>query len=126
MYWQQKLLHRIWVVLRLHCAAAGVVAFGSANRTYAVATTKLAPLSLCKQSLSSDGVTELPQVQPDEALATAHQLALEYQIWERPLGLAGVWGGLVRAWLDALLPDDAHVRCSGRVKLVVTEVRRSS
>ena len=68
-------------------------------------------------------VAKLPQVQPDEALATANQLALEYQIWERPLGLAGVWGGLVRAWLDALLPDDAHVQCSGRVKLVVTEVR---
>ena len=67
---------------------------------------------------------ELRQVQPDAALATANQLALEYQIWERPLGLAGVWGGLVRAWLDALLPDDAHVQCSGRVKLVVTEVRR--
>ena len=63
------------------------------------------------------------QVQPEAALAAAHQLALEYGIWQRPLGLAGVWGGLVRAWLDELLPDDAHVQCSGRVKLVVTEVQ---
>ena len=55
-------------------------------------------------------------VTPDAALATAHELALEYQIFERPLGLAGVWGGLVRTWLDVLLPADAHVRCSGRVK----------
>jgi hypothetical protein len=66
------------------------------------------------------------QVQPDTALAAANQLALDYEIWERPLGLAGVWGGLVRAWLDELLPDDAHERCSGRVKLVVTEARPPS
>ena len=45
---------------------------------------------------------------------------------QRPLGLAGVWGALVRAWLDGLLPEDAHLRCAGRVKLVVTEVSRST
>ena len=68
-------------------------------------------------TLAACGVT------PDAALATAYELALEYQVFERPLGLVGVWGGLVRAWLDALLPADAHVRCSGRVKVVVTQVR---
>lgn len=74
------------------------------------------PAGALVSTLAACGVT------PDAALAAAHQLALEYQIFERPLGLAGVWGGLVRTWLDVLLPADAHTRCSGRVKLVVTEV----
>lgn len=27
-----------------------------------------------------------------------------------------------RRWLDALLPEDAHVQCSGRVTVVITHV----
>lgn len=33
--------------------------------------------------------------------------------WCRPLGLAGVWGGLVRRWLEELVPEDAHTRQVG-------------
>lgn len=34
-------------------------------------------------------------------------------------GLAGVWGEIVREWLDDLLPPDAAQRASGRVTIVV-------
>jgi hypothetical protein len=75
-------------------------------------------------------VPQLPHVDPhvclpccaDDALAGAHRLALEHGIFERPLGVAGIWGTIIRAWLDDLLPPDAVELCSGRVRLVVTEV----
>lgn len=28
-------------------------------------------------------------------------------VWERPLGLMGIWGNIIYEWLDELLPDDA-------------------
>lgn len=61
-------------------------------------------------------------VDPDLCLERAYQLSVEHQIWERPIGLAGVWGTLIAGWLDSLLPDDAADRCTGRVEIVVTEV----
>lgn len=57
-------------------------------------------------------------------LAGAHRLALEHGIFERPLGVAGIWGSLIRQWLDDLLPDNALELCRGRVRLVVTEVNQ--
>lgn len=54
------------------------------------------------------------------ALDLAHQLCLQHRVFERPLGLLGVWGGLVREWLHTLLPNDAANRCSGRVRIVIT------
>lgn len=54
------------------------------------------------------------------ALDLAHQLCLKHRVFERPLGLLGVWGGIVREWLQTLLPDNAADRCSGRVRVVVT------
>jgi hypothetical protein len=35
---------------------------------------------------------------------------------------AGIWGAIVRRWLDELLPADAHERCSGRVSIVLTQL----
>ena len=58
----------------------------------------------------------------DNALAGAHRLALEHGIFDRPLGVAGIWGAIIRRWLDDLLPPNAVELCSGRVRLVVTEV----
>ncbi|CAM9283873.1 unnamed protein product [Phaeothamnion confervicola] len=43
----------------------------------------------------------------------------EAGVFRRPLGLAGVWGGLVRRWLDDLLPPDADAACRGRVHLIL-------
>lgn len=61
-------------------------------------------------------------VDEDKAVRVAHRLAQEYGVFERPGGLAGIWGALIREWLDELLPEDAAERCRGRVRLVVTEV----
>jgi len=52
----------------------------------------------------------------------AFRLSTENDIWNRPGGLAGIWAGLIRQWLDELLPADADVRCAGRVRLIATEV----
>ncbi|KAG2426615.1 hypothetical protein HXX76_012930 [Chlamydomonas incerta] len=52
-------------------------------------------------------------VRPHAALRAAHRLVLEHRVMTRPLGLAGLWGGLVRAWLHELLPEDAAERCNG-------------
>jgi len=61
-------------------------------------------------------------VAPETTLLEAYRLTLEMGVWGRPLGLLGLWGDLVRAWLDRLLPEDAGERCSGRVALVVTRL----
>jgi hypothetical protein len=47
---------------------------------------------------------------PQDSLDLAHQLCIQHGIFDRPLGLLGVWGGIVRQWLDMLLPEDAAVR----------------
>lgn len=59
-------------------------------------------------------------VDPDAALKSAHRLGKEYGIWERPLGLAGVWGEIIRRWLEELLPENAAELCRDRVELIVT------
>ena len=60
------------------------------------------------------------RVNTDLAVREAYRLSEEKDIWNRPGGLAGIWGGIVREWLDSLLPPDADERCEGRVKLIVT------
>lgn len=62
------------------------------------------------------------QVDPDKAIQAAYKLAEQHDIWNRKLGLAGIWGGLVRQWLDVLLPADADDVCHDRLKLVITRV----
>ncbi|KAG7671269.1 putative Omega-hydroxyceramide transacylase [Nannochloris sp. 'desiccata'] len=64
------------------------------------------------------------QIDTEDALDLAHKLALENGVFERPLGLVGVWGGMLRTWLHHLLPEDAAERCSGKVQVVVTAVPR--
>ncbi|KAF6253994.1 hypothetical protein COO60DRAFT_1703556 [Scenedesmus sp. NREL 46B-D3] len=60
-------------------------------------------------------------VHPQLALDRAYELCVEHGVFKRPLGLMGVWGGIVRQWLDELLPADAVQRCSnGRVQVVLT------
>lgn len=61
-------------------------------------------------------------VDPDRALQTAHRLCVERGAYSRPLGLLGVWGFIIRDWLDELLPDDAAERCSGVTSIFVTQL----
>ena len=44
------------------------------------------------------------------ALDLAHELCVKHGVFNRPLGLMGVWGNIVREWLDTLLPPDAADR----------------
>ena len=60
----------------------------------------------------------------DTAVRKAYQLSLKNDIWNRSGGLVGIWGSLIRDWLEELLPADAAQRCSGRVQIVVTEAPR--
>ena len=57
----------------------------------------------------------------DLAVREAYRLSVENDIWNRPAGLAGIWGSIIEDWLDTLLPEDAQERVEGRVKFVVTE-----
>ena len=61
-------------------------------------------------------------VDPAEAHKIAISLAEEAGALSNPLGLCGKWGALVHDWLQALLPEDAAARCSGRCRVVVTRV----
>lgn len=57
-----------------------------------------AALSLCK-------------VDAHKALKVAHHLAQEHSLYTRPTGVFGVWGAIVRQWLDILLPENAAQLC---------------
>lgn len=61
-------------------------------------------------------------IDADTILERAYDLSVKNNIWDRPLGLVGVWGSLIEQWLDDLLPDNAAELCRGRIGIVVTEV----
>lgn len=44
---------------------------------------------------------------PYDATKLALQMSDDAGVWDRPLGLQGVWGSIIYDWLDRLLPDDA-------------------
>ena len=46
-------------------------------------------------------------VNPYDATELALQMSDDAGVWDRPLGLQGVWGSIIYDWLDRLLPDDA-------------------
>jgi len=62
------------------------------------------------------------QADPVLVMESAYELAVQNNVYERPLGLMGVWGKMIESWLDQLLPDDAAELCSGRVGLIVTRL----
>jgi hypothetical protein len=53
----------------------------------------------------------------------ALSLAAEAGVWNRRGGLQGIWGPMIREWLDELLPEDALQQVSNqRLSLLVTPV----
>ncbi|KAL4452178.1 hypothetical protein ABPG75_007840 [Micractinium tetrahymenae] len=50
---------------------------------------------------------------------TAHVFD-EQRVHDRLLGVLGMWGSIARRCLEEMLPEDAHERCTGRVRLRVT------
>jgi hypothetical protein len=60
----------------------------------------------------------------DRAVRKAYDISVEVDIWNRSGGLAGIWGDLIRRWLEELLPEDAHECCQNRVKIIATRMPR--
>ena len=58
-------------------------------------------------------------VDPQLSVDSAYQLAVDNDIWNRKLGLLGIWGGLIRKWLDELVPDNAHELLHGRLRVII-------
>lgn len=86
----------------LLCHFLSVIGCGSALLCGASAGSLTAVLGACDVDMS-------------EAAEAALGMSLRIGLWKRPLGLAGVWGGLVEKWLHDLLPTDAATRCNDRV-----------
>ena len=57
------------------------------------------------------------EVNPYDATELALSMADEAGIWDRPLGLQGVWGSIIYDWLDRLLPLDAEERVKEEVRV---------
>lgn len=51
------------------------------------------------------------------AAEKAIKLSMDNKVWSRRLGLAGIWGPIVRQWLDKVLPENADELCRDRVSL---------
>jgi len=62
-------------------------------------------------------------VSPIDATELALHMSKEHGVWERPMGLQGIWGSIIEDWLDRLLPDDAALRVDdGCLHILVTPV----
>ena len=58
----------------------------------------------------------------DEATLSAIKIAEEYQIFSNKNGLAGIWGVLIRDWLDKVLPEDINIENFSNMQISVTPV----
>ena len=56
------------------------------------------------------------------ATDTALRLGRDAGVWDRPLGLMGVWGSLIEEWLDEILPANAADLASGRITILLTTI----
>jgi hypothetical protein len=57
-----------------------------------------------------------------EATELALSLSEKAGVWDRPLGLQGIWGDMIHTWLDELLPHDADEMVSEKLHILVTPV----
>lgn len=62
------------------------------------------------------------EVSPYDATELALSMSEEAGIWDRPLGLQGVWGGLIYDWLDQLLPLDAEEKVNEELHILLTNI----
>ena len=56
-------------------------------------------------------------ISPYQATELALQMSEQAGVWERPLGLMGIWGGIIYEWLDKLLPGESDVLVNDEVRL---------
>uniref|UniRef100_A0A7S2XFS4 PNPLA domain-containing protein n=1 Tax=Lotharella oceanica TaxID=641309 RepID=A0A7S2XFS4_9EUKA len=57
----------------------------------------------------------------NHAVRVSYDIGMEARVWDR-WNHFGLFGPLIRKWLEILLPDDAHIRCSNRVRILLTRV----
>lgn len=56
------------------------------------------------------------------ATESALQMAQDAGVWDRPLGLYGIWGPLIETWLDELLPENSlEMVADQRLSILLTE-----
>eukprot|EP00210_Caulerpa_lentillifera_P005925 g5664.t1 len=60
------------------------------------------------------------KIDPFKVFEVANHLSEESCVFHRRLGVTGIWGELIRQWLDELLPKNANEICNDRVGLVIT------
>lgn len=61
-------------------------------------------------------------VSPMIATEMALQMSDDVGVWERPLGLQGIWGSIIYDWLDKLLPKDADKIVKEELHILLTPV----
>jgi hypothetical protein len=61
-------------------------------------------------------------VNPYDATTLALSMSEDAGIWDRPSGLQGVWGNIIRDWLERLLPADAEERAEDGVRSIALPV----
>lgn len=92
-----------------------------------LALQKRVNLQACDLSGASAGALSavLTRCEVDmlRSVDVAYRLSVDAGVYDSLSGLAFVWGGLIRSWLDELLPEDAHVRCTGSVELFTLALR---
>ena len=55
------------------------------------------------------------------ATDVALRLGREAGVWDRPMGLMGVWGSLIEEWLDTILPAEAAEMANDRLSILLTQ-----
>ena len=107
-------------------AGGGIFFFWQAGVVLALREKLGERLSRCALSGVSAGalsaVLAACDVDVVKAVEAAYALSKSGGVYDRPAGLAGVWGALIKSWLESLLTEDAAARCSGRVSLVTLVV----
>jgi len=56
------------------------------------------------------------------ATDAALRLGRDAGVWDRPMGLMGVWGSLIEEWLNEILPENAADLASGRITILLTTI----
>lgn len=57
-----------------------------------------------------------------KATELALQMAEDAGVWDRSGGLQGIWGPIIREWLEELLPENADEMVNDRLSLLVTTI----
>jgi len=57
----------------------------------------------------------------NHAVRVSYDIGMEARVWDK-WNHFGLFGPLIRQWLEILLPPDAHIRCTNRIRILLTRV----